>query len=125
MAGGTLDADAAYADALVAAGLEAPGDGGGHDRDPRSAAEAAARLRRAGFAATRATVSEVDHRYTPESFLAFLASFDDEDLFASLEPSARAALEADLLARLRALPPDGLHLRLPVVVASGRRTARP
>jgi hypothetical protein len=71
-----------------------------------------------------ATQTEVDHRYTPESYLAFLASFDDEDLFATLQPQARFALETDLLERLRALPPDDLHLRLPVVIASGRRSGR-
>ena len=67
----------------------------------------------------------MDHRYTPEAFLAFLASFDDEELFTTLEPGAREALEADLLARLRALPPDGLRMRLPIVFATGRRSTRP
>ena len=51
----------------------------------------------------------VEHPFTPEAFLAFIARFDDEDLFAALDAAARAALEADLLARLRALPPDGLR----------------
>ena len=67
----------------------------------------------------------MDHRYTPEGFLGFLARFDDEELFATLEPAARAALEADLLARLRALPPDGLRMRLPIAIVTGRRSARP
>ncbi len=124
LAGGSFPADAAYADALVAAGLEPPAAGGGHDDDPRSPREAAARLRRAGFAGVTATETEVDHRYTPDAYLAFLASFDDEDLFANLDPEVRDGLEADLLERLRALPPDGLRLRLPVVIASGRRTGR-
>ncbi len=124
LAGGSLRADDAYADALVAADLEPPGGGGGQGNDPRSPRDAAARLRRAGFGEVVATQTEVDHRYTPESYLAFLASFDDEDLFATLEPQARIALETDLLGRLRALPPDDLHLRLPVVIASGRRTGR-
>jgi ubiquinone/menaquinone biosynthesis C-methylase UbiE len=121
--GGSLPADEVYADALVAAGFEPPGGGDGQN-DPRTLRDAAARLRRAGFSGVTAIQTEVDHLYTPESYLAFLASFDDEDLFANLDPGARSALEADLLERLRALPPDGLRLRLPVVIASGRRSGR-
>ena len=67
----------------------------------------------------------MDHRFTPEGYLAFVACFDDEELFATLEPAARVALEADLLARLRALPPDGLRMRLPIAVVTGRRSTRP
>ena len=50
-----------------------------------------------------------------------LASFDEEDRFAALDAELRAALERELLARLRALPPDGLRLALPIVYATGRR----
>jgi ubiquinone/menaquinone biosynthesis C-methylase UbiE len=124
LAGGSFPADDAYADALIAAGLE-PRDGGGVHDEPRSPAEAAAQLRRAGFSGVTSRRSEVDHRYTPEGFLGFLACFDDEELFATLEPAARVALEADLLARLRALPPDGLRMRLPIAVVMGRRSTRP
>lgn len=124
LAGGSLPADEAYADALVAAGFEPPGGGDGQDDEPRTPRDAAARLRRAGFAGVTASQTEVDHRYTPESYLAFLANFDDEDLFATLDPATRTALETDLLERLRTLPPDGLRLRLPVVIASGRRSGR-
>jgi SAM-dependent methyltransferase len=124
MAGGSFPADDAYADALVGAGLE-PRDGGGDHDEPRSIGEAAAQLRRAGFSGARARRYEVDHRFTPEGFLAFLTRFDDEELFASLEPAARDSLEADLLARLRALPPDGLRMQLPIAITTGRRTARP
>lgn len=124
MAGGSLGADAAYDDALVAAGLE-PRDAGGPRDDPETAGGAAAILRRAGFAGCTARADAVEHDYTPESFLAFLARFDDEDLFASLEPATRDALEADLLDRLRALPAADLHLHLPIAIATGRRSARP
>ena len=89
LAGGSFPADDAYADALIAAGLEPRDEGGAHD-DPRSLAEAAAQLRRAGFAGIGARRAEVDHRFTPEGFLAFVARFDDEELFATLEPAARA-----------------------------------
>jgi ubiquinone/menaquinone biosynthesis C-methylase UbiE len=123
LGGGSLEADEAYAEALVGAGI-APPAGHGTDGDPRSPGDAAARLRRAGFGGVTARETRVVHRYTPDSYLAFLTRFDDEDLFTTLDPAARAALEADLLARLRRLGPDGLRLRLPVVVAKGRRTAR-
>ena len=123
MPGGMLGADAAYEDALVAAGLEPRGDGSAGD-DPATLDEAAARLRRAGFAAVRARGGAVEHAYTPEGYLAFVRRFDDEDLFATLDDGARASLEADLLARLRTLPPEGLALWHPVVYATGRRSAR-
>jgi SAM-dependent methyltransferase len=124
LAGGSFPADDAYADALVAAGLEPREAGGAHD-EPGSPAAAAAQLRRAGFSGVTARPGEVDHRFTPEGFLAFLACFDDEELFATLEPTAREALEADLLERLRALPAEGLRMRLPIAVVTGRRPARP
>jgi ubiquinone/menaquinone biosynthesis C-methylase UbiE len=124
LAGGSFPADDAYADALVAAGLE-PRDGGGAHDEPGSPAAAAAQLRRAGFSGVAARPGEVDHRFTPEGFLAFLACFDDEELFATLEPAAREALETDLLERLRALPVEGLRMRLPIAVVTGRRSARP
>ncbi len=122
LAGGWLAADEAYDDALIAAGLE-PRASGGHG-DPATPEAAAAQVRRAGLAGVRAREGTVTHRYTPERYVAFVTRFDDEDLFASLEPDSRAALEADLLARLRALPPGGLDLRLPIVYATGRRSAR-
>ena len=53
LAGGSFPADDAYADALVAAGLE-PRDGGGAHDEPRSPAAAAAQLRRAGFSGVTA-----------------------------------------------------------------------
>lgn len=113
-------ADGAYHAALLAAGLEPRSEGSDHD-DVASPAAAVAQLHRAGLADARARAAVVTHAFTPESFLAFLARFDDEDLFESLEPPARAALEADLLARLRALPSGGLRMTLPIVYASARR----
>ena len=113
-------ADAAYDDALVAAGLDPREPGGGHD-DVASAASMAAILRRAGFAGADASAASVGHEFTPESYLAFIARFDDEDLFTTMDPAPRAALEADLLARLRRLPGSALRLELPIVYATARR----
>ena len=123
LAGGSFPADAVYEEALLAAGIE-PRDAGA-DNDPTSPGAAAAVLRRAGFVAVRARAGAVDHRFTPEGYLAFVARFDDEDLFQTLAVREREALEADLLARLRALPPEDQRMWLPIVYAAGRRSARP
>ena len=121
LTGGTPFAgDAAYDAALEAVGLEPREYGGGHDLD--SLESAAAGLRRAGFTDVRASPDRLDHQFTPEGYLGFLAQFDDEDEFASLDADVRARLERELLARLRDLPPDGLRLAYPIVYVTGRRT---
>jgi SAM-dependent methyltransferase len=112
--------DEAYDAALAAVGLEPREDDGGHDVESPEAA--AAGLRRAGFAEVRARPDILAHQFTPEGYLGFLARFDDEDLFGTLDPGLRARLERELLARLRDLPPDGLRLEYPIVYVSGRRT---
>ena len=122
LAGGSFPADAAYDEALAAAGIERRDPDAGND--PTSPGAAAAVLRRAGFAAVRARAGAVDHRFTPEGYLSFMARFDEEDLFMTLDAHTRDSLEADLLARLRALRPDDLRMRLPIVYATGQRSAR-
>ena len=118
--GAPFAADEAYDAALEAAGLDPRPPGGGHT-DFRSPAETEAVLRRAGFSRPRATPSELAHQFTPESYLAFVASFDDEDLFTSLGPDQRASLEADVLDRLQGLSPAALRMVLPVVYATAIR----
>jgi hypothetical protein len=115
-----MAADTAYDDALVAAGLD-PRDPGGDAPDPASPGAAAAQLRRAGFKGVTARATHLGHAFTPEGFVGFMTRFDDEDLFRTMQPAERAALEADLLRRLRALPGEGLRLVMPIVYASGRR----
>ena len=112
--------DEAYDAALVAAGLEPHEDGGGQTLDSPEAAIAS--LRRAGFAEARAKPDRLGYEYTPEGYLGFLARFDDEDLWTSLDASQRARLERELLARLRDLPPERLRLEYPIVYVTGRRT---
>ena len=93
------------------------GDGGSPDVvSPRAAADG---LRRAGFRRARATGALLEHRFDPEAYLGFVREFDEEDLFETLPRSQRARLEARLLARVRALRPDDLVLRLPIVRATG------
>jgi SAM-dependent methyltransferase len=113
-------ADAAYDDALVAAGLEPHGAGHGSD-DLASPGAAVALLRRAGFSDARARADVLEHQFTAEGYLGFLACFDDEDRFASLDAARRARLEAEVLGRLQALPPERLKLELPIVYASASR----
>jgi len=117
---GYLGADAAYDEALVAAGME-PRDTGSDHPDLISREAAVAQLRHAGFRGVTAHEDRLEHAFTPEGFAGFITRFDDEDLFATMDPAARARLEADLLRRLRALPADGLRLELPIVYASGHR----
>lgn len=114
-----LGADAAWDAALDAAGIDRESPGG-HD-DLASPAVAAAQLRRAGLSRVTAREDRLVHQFTPEGYAAFVTRFDDGDLVLGLEPGVRAALEADLLARLRRLPADALRLELPIVYASGIR----
>jgi ubiquinone/menaquinone biosynthesis C-methylase UbiE len=114
-------ADTAYDEALAAVGLDPQATGHGASDDLASPGAAVAQLRRAGFSDARARANVLAHQFTPEGYLAFLERFDDEDRFASLDGARRARLEAEVLGRLRALPPEGLRLVLPIVYASGRR----
>jgi ubiquinone/menaquinone biosynthesis C-methylase UbiE len=123
LAGGRFAADEVYDQALEAAGLEVEDRGGDRD-EPADLGPLVRQLRRSGFADAGASPGELDHQFTPEGYLAFIARFDDEDRFATLDPSTRAALEDDLLARLRAMGPDGLRMRLPIAYVRGRRSAR-
>jgi ubiquinone/menaquinone biosynthesis C-methylase UbiE len=123
LSGGAFPADATYDDALVAAGLEPEDRSADHD-EPERPSHLVAQMRRAGFAGVTARPAEVDHRFTPRGYLAFVSQFDDEDRFASLAAGQRTALEADLLARLAAADPDDLRMRLPIAYVRGRRSAR-
>jgi ubiquinone/menaquinone biosynthesis C-methylase UbiE len=114
-------ADEVFDDALTA--LNLPGraiSAGGRD-EPATPDDVVARLRRAGYADARARADVLVHQFTPEGFLEFLARFDEEDLFASLSPAERERLRTATLDRLRALPPEGLRLELPIAYATARR----
>lgn len=115
-----MAADEAWDAALDAAGIGGRESSGGHD-DLASPAAAIGQLRAAGLSRVTAREDRLVHQFTPEGYAAFVMQFDDGDLVASLDPPARAALEADLVARLRALPETGLRLELPIVYASGVR----
>lgn len=89
--------------------------------DIPSVPAAANQLRRAGFHDVRAWSAGLEYAYDPDGYLAFLAEFDEVDLFDELEPDLRARLEARIRERLQSLPADEFVLRLPVVFAIGRR----
>ena len=122
--------DDAYDEARQAVGLEPrwdDDDDAADDADPGnddvpSPQAAIAQLRRAGFVQAAARASMLVHPFTPEGYLGFLARFDDEDEFTSLPADQRAALEEQILERLRALPSEALVMRLPIVYATGIRT---
>ena len=93
-----------------------PEAGGG---DIASAASAAASMRRAGFREVRATRTMLEHRWSVEGYLGFLAEFDEESLFGDLDPKERRSIERRLRTELRKLSEEDLTMRLPVVYVTG------
>ena len=64
----------------------------------------------------------LEHRFSVEGYIAFLVEFDEETLFAELEPDLRERLIATFRERLTALSADQMTMRFPIVFASGRRS---
>jgi ubiquinone/menaquinone biosynthesis C-methylase UbiE len=96
----------------------------GRSGDLPSVERAAGELRRAGFADVEARRGGLAHRFTVDGYIAFLSEFDEETLFAELEPDERERLVAALRRRLGALSADEMTMRFPIVFASGRRSGR-
>lgn len=92
------------------------------DRRPGDVASpdsAAQSMRRAGFHDVRAYTAEVEHTWDARGYLAFLTEYDEETLFAELDPSERRDLEGRILDGVSRLSADELTLRLPVIYAMG------
>jgi SAM-dependent methyltransferase len=106
-------------DELDRAGFDPP-EGGGRPGDIASPDAAAAGMRRAGFREVRAHVTELAHRWDAAGYLAFFTQFDEESLFADLEPGERADIEGRISRRLRRLTAEQLTLRMPVIYVTGR-----
>jgi ubiquinone/menaquinone biosynthesis C-methylase UbiE len=104
---------------LDEAGFDPPEAGGG-SADLASAAATALSMRRAGFRRVTAHAEEVVHTWSPADYLGFLTEFDEESLFAELEPAERRDIEGEIARRLRRLTPEQMTLRMPVVHAMGR-----
>ena len=96
--------------------------GDGRSGDIPSVERAAGELRRAGFSDVTARRGMLEHRFSVEGYIAFLVEFDEETLFAELEPDLRERLIATLRERLTALSADQMTMRFPIVFASGRRS---
>ena len=114
--------DATFDDALDDLGIEPRGGGDGRSGDIPSVDRAAGELRRAGFADVTARGDQLEHRFSVEGYIAFLVEFDEETLFAELEPDIRERLLTTLRERLTALSPDQMTMRFPIVFATGRRS---
>jgi ubiquinone/menaquinone biosynthesis C-methylase UbiE len=106
-------------DVLDEAGFDPP-DEGGRNGDVASAAAAALAMRRAGFRDVRAHTDELVHAWDPAGYVAFFTQFDEESLFAELEPRERRQITGTIRRRLGRLTPEQMTLRLPVVHALGR-----
>ncbi len=113
--------DATFDDVLDELDFE-PRGGGGRSGDIPSVDRAAGELRRAGFSDVTARGGLLEHCFTVEGYIAFLVEFDEETLFAELEPDLRERLVTTLRERLTALSPDQMTMRFPIVFASGRRS---
>ncbi len=94
----------------------------GRSGDIPSVDRAAGELRRAGFSNVTARGSVLEHHFPVDHYLAFLTEFDEETLFAELEPDVRERVITTLRERLGALSPDQMTMRFPIVFASGRRS---
>lgn len=97
-----------------------PPEPDGRNGDLASPRAAAAGMRRGGYREVRAWTDEVAHRWTSREYLAFFTEYDEQSLFADLEPGERTEIEAEMLAALERLTADELTLRLPIVYAMGR-----
>jgi ubiquinone/menaquinone biosynthesis C-methylase UbiE len=93
----------------------------GRPGDIPSVDAAAAQLRRAGYHRVEAERAVLDHQFTVEGYVRFLAEFDEEDLISSLSAGERERLLDALRERLTRLPPGELALRYPIVYARAIR----
>ncbi len=93
----------------------------GRPGDVPTEVAAAAQLRRAGFHGVEAERALLEHRFSVDGYVNFLAEFDEEDLISNLPSRDRDRLLSGLRERLEGLPSDALVLRLPIVYASGIR----
>ena len=113
--------DQVFDDALDQLDLE-PRAFDGRPGDLPSVDRTAGELRRAGFAGVTAQAGLLEHRFSVDGYVEFLAKFDEETLFEELEPDVRRRLESTLRDGLARLTPDEMTMRFPIVFASGRRS---
>ena len=117
--------DAIFDDVLDDVGFDA------RDGDGRSGRPPVGRARRRRSCAAPASRTSpraagmLEHRFTVDGYIAFLTEFDEETLFAELEPDVRERLvrrrSASAWARCR---PEQMTMRFPIVFATGPPLAR-
>jgi SAM-dependent methyltransferase len=100
-----------------------PPDGDDRTGDIPSVERAAGELRRAGFADVTARAGILAHPFTVDGYLGFLTEFDEESMFAELDPALRDRVITTLRDRLAPLTSDQLTMRARIVFASGRRSS--
>ncbi len=110
-------------DVLDEGGFDPP-ESSGRPGDLPSVEHAANEMRRAGFERVEAHAGRIDHRFTVEGYIEFVTRFDEETLFAELEPELRERLVRLLRTRLSRLSPDAMTMRYPIVFVTGRRSRR-
>lgn len=110
-------------DALDEEGIGA-GEDDGRCGDLPSVPVAANEMRRAGFAEVEARRGRIEHRFTVDGYIEFLTDFDEETLFAELDPTVRERLVGRLRARLSRLSPEAMTMRFPIVFVTGNRSRR-
>ena len=71
-----------------------------------------------------AHAGRIDHRFTVEGYIEFVRDFDEQTIFAELEPDVHERLVRRLRARLSRLSPAAMTMRYPIVFVSGYRSHR-
>jgi ubiquinone/menaquinone biosynthesis C-methylase UbiE len=104
-------------DVLEDAGFEPP-EPDPRRGDPASVGAVTGGLRRAGYREVHGRRAWLSHAFTPEGYAGFIEEFDEEDTFASMARRTRDRAHRRLLEGLRALTPEELTFRVPIVYAT-------
>jgi SAM-dependent methyltransferase len=118
---GTFLADTVFDEVLDDFDFD-PAEGDDRSSDIPSVARAASELRRAGFADVAVREGRLAHPFTVDGYIGFLTEFDEESLFADLEPDLRDQVLTTLRARLATLSAEQLTMRARIVFATGLRS---
>ncbi len=106
----------------MADALDLPDPEPGHDTDPFSSrGEASEELRVAGFRDIDARESQLEHRFSPRSYLGTLENWERDDVFEALDDERREEVRRETLRRWRGLSAQDFVWRAPVVTLVARR----
>ena len=109
-----------FDDALIDIGEE-PREWEGRSDDLRDEREAAAQMRRAGFAEVQARAGQLVHRFDVDGAIGFMTEFDEDDLVESLGRRQRARFEDALRRRLQRRSANELAIANATVTVRGVR----